>query len=208
MKINQYYKILPLLDISFINTNHINMSIINKKRVYKVKVGNPIGNLYRKNHVLILVKTSDGKYILGKKAGFYPDHIARFIGGGVDLGELPIDGAVRELKEELKVSKDKTEIKHLIELVTEADTNEGVKIMTTNIYLCQLLVGEKYSANDDVSSLVIIDFNEFLNLIIEMGKLDTEYTCDKFSFKWSDWAKVYMPIHKLALELESGLKIN
>lgn len=177
---------------------------INNKFTFNqnIKIGNPIGNLYRLSHVLVLVKTFDGKYVLGKKIGFYPSHIARFIGGGVDKGENFINAAVRELKEELKVERDISELVHLIEVNTVADTNEGIMKMTTNVYLCRLNEGDEYSANDDVSDLLIINQTEFKELINSMDMLDSEYITDKFSFKWSDWAKIYGPIHRVALEVE------
>lgn len=168
----------------------------------KVSIGNPIGNLYRKNHVLILIKTADNNYILGKKEGFYPDHIARFVGGGVDKDEKPLNAAVRELNEELQIVRDSSKLVHLVEICTEAETSEGKMQMITNVYFTKLKKHEKYSANDDLSSLLEIGREEFVDLIKAMENLNTEFVTDKFSFKWTDWAKIYSPIHKIALEIE------
>lgn len=40
--------------------------------IEKVSIGNPIGNLYRKSHVLILVQDEEGSFVLGKKKDFIP----------------------------------------------------------------------------------------------------------------------------------------
>jgi 8-oxo-dGTP pyrophosphatase MutT (NUDIX family) len=171
--------------------------------IQNVTIGNPIGNLYRKNHVLILLKNFQGKYILGKKSGFYPDHIARLVGGGVDENETPIKAALRELKEELKIEKSEVDLKHLSEVQTNAQTNEGNLTMKTNIYFCQLNENDKYVASSDLTGVAELSYEEFKNLIVEMDKLTTEFVKPNFSFKWSDYGKIYSPIHKMALDIEA-----
>ena len=52
-------------------------SLMNK--IFEVIIGNPIG--IKRDRVLILIQLNDSNYVLGKKHGFYPDHIARTGGG-------------------------------------------------------------------------------------------------------------------------------
>src|SRR5689334_12183367 len=76
-----------------------------KKYKYNIDlVAEPFANLrYRDRTTLILCRDNDGKYILGTEYGFYPKGISRMIGGGVDKNEKVIEGAIREVKEEIGI---------------------------------------------------------------------------------------------------------
>lgn len=113
-----------------------------------------------------------------------------------------MNAAVRELNEDLQIIRDSSKLVHLVEIRTEAETSEGKMQMITNVYFTKLKKHEKYSANDDLSNLLEIGREEFIDLIKAMENLNTEFVTDKFSFKWADWAKIYSPIHKIALEIE------
>ena len=165
----------------------------------EITIKNPIGNLYRKKHVLVLVVDSDGNFILGKKNGFYPEGISRLLGGGIDDGEGPQDAAQREIKEELLVDLPVSNFKELCSVKTVAQTIEGQMEMETWIFSVRLDPSTKLTASDDVSSLEILNSSEFQNLVNNIKNLSGEFVTEKFSFLWSDWGKVYGPIHEYAI---------
>ena len=172
-------------------------SLMNK--IFEVIIGNPIGNLYRRNHVLILIQLNDGNYVLGKKHGFYPDHIARFIGGGVKEGEDPVMAAKREIEEELKIDIDKDNLVHLARFTTNAKTSEGDMSMITNVFSLVIDKDLKLTASDDLTGLIELTSNEFQNLISDMYSLKGTLRTEKFSFDWQDWGKIYGPIHEFSM---------
>jgi 8-oxo-dGTP pyrophosphatase MutT (NUDIX family) len=165
-----------------------------------VKIGNPIGNLYRKNHTLILLKRNNGGFILGKKQGFYPDHIARFIGGGIKNDEAPVLAALREVQEETGITITEDKLVPLLAVETTADTNEGPMDMLTHIFAAEIPADAKVVASDDVTGTVEITLDELRKLIEDMNNLTGIYTTPDFSFEWADWGKIYGPIHQLSLE--------
>lgn len=166
----------------------------------QVSIGNPIGNLYRKNHTLILIQCSDGCYVLGKKLGFYPDHIARFVGGGVNPGEDPDAAAVREIEEELGLAIVKDRLDKLVVVETSADTSEGPMAMTTTVFGLSIDSSSGLVANDDLTGIAKMTLHQIEGLVEDMINLTGTYQTSKFSFEWNDWGKIYGPIHKVAIE--------
>jgi 8-oxo-dGTP pyrophosphatase MutT (NUDIX family) len=167
--------------------------------VEEVVIGNPIGNLYRKNHVLVLVVDSEGNFILGKKKDFYPSHIARMLGGGIKDGEEPKDSARREIEEELGLALPAEQFNLLGDVTTKATTLEGDMQMHTWVYSAKVSDTENIKPSDDISGTQTFTLEQYLNLVEDMKNLSGEFATDKFSFLWSDWGKIYAPIHAEAL---------
>ncbi|MDP1625050.1 MAG: NUDIX hydrolase [bacterium] len=163
-------------------------------------MGNPIGNLYRKNHVLVLVGDGEGNFILGKKKDFYPNHISRMIGGGVKEAENPSNAAQRETKEEFGLDIPVSEFKPLCVVNTLADTTEGHMEMQTSIYFVAINKSQTIKPSDDISGIETYSQAAYENLIRAMEQLTGKFVTEKYSFEWKDWGKVYAPIHRLALE--------
>jgi 8-oxo-dGTP pyrophosphatase MutT (NUDIX family) len=167
--------------------------------IVKVKINNPIGNLYRKNHSLILVKQGD-KYILGQKKHFYPNDFARMLGGGINEGESPKAAAIREIKEEVGIDIDNVE--YIATLKTIANTAQGEMIMTTHIFFLEIPFNIKLEVGDDISGLKYLSELELQKLIFGMSQLTGTYHGDDhlFNFDWEDYGKIYEPIHQIAFE--------
>lgn len=171
----------------------------------KVTINNPIGNLYRRAHVLILVFNDKGSFILGKKKGFYPEHIARMLGGGLETGEEPLIAAQREIKEELGVETPLDSFLPLCTVSTQAKTSEGDMQMQTWIYLLQLFDSKEIKPGDDVSGIQTFTQEEYKNLVASMKNLSGDFVTERFSFSWADWGKIYAPIHEHAIEKFNAL---
>lgn len=166
----------------------------------KVVISNPIGNLYRKKHVLILVVDKGSNFILGKKKDFYPDHVARMLGGGIESAEDPKVAAKREIEEELLVNIPLESFKELCSVITHATTSEGEMEMQTWIYSVYLPESANIKPSDDITGIQIFTYGQYENLIKDMMDLSGEFVTDKYSFLWSDWGKIYGPIHKYAFD--------
>lgn len=166
----------------------------------KVVINNPIGNLYRKRHVLVLVADKDSNFILGKKKDFYPDHVARMLGGGIKDDEDPKVAAKREIEEELLVDIPTDSFKELYSVITQAATSEGDMEMQTWVYSVRLPDSADIKPSDDITGIQVFTESQYENLVNDIMNLSGEFVTEKFSFLWADWGKIYGPIHKYALD--------
>lgn len=173
---------------------------MNNSIIENVAINNPIGNLYRKNHVLILVVDKEKNFVLGKKKDFYPEHIARMLGGGINEGEDPVLAAKRELEEELTVDIPIEGFKLLGNIITNAATSEGNMTMQTWVYFVQLPDSSAMKPSDDISGVQVFTPQQYVDLVRAINDLSGEFVTDKFSFAWSDWGKIYGPIHQYTVE--------
>lgn len=166
-----------------------------------VKIGNPIGNLYRKHHVLILIELNDGKFLLGTKDAFYPKHIARLVGGGRNESEDAVRCAQREVFEELALSIPIERFIPIAKVITEAETTEGSMQMDTGIFGIKLDINEERQivAGDDLSGYKVFNSEEYYDLVRDIFQLNGAYQADTFSFEWKDWGVIYGPIHEIAM---------
>jgi hypothetical protein len=173
---------------------------MNNSITEKVVIKNPIGNLYRKRHVLVLVVDKDSNFILGKKKGFYPDHVARMLGGGINDNEDPKVAAKREIEEELLVNIPIESFKELCSVITQASTSEGDMEMQTWVYSVKLPDSADVKPSDDITGIQIYTQEQYEKLLKDISDLSGEFITEKFSFLWTDWGKIYGPIHKYALD--------
>ena len=167
-----------------------------------INIKSPFGNLHRERTVLIVIKNSQGKYLLGAKEGHYPDGISRLMGGGVDNGEDILSAAIRELKEELNVTIPLEQLEPYADVLVEAIDEKGVKYSTC-ISIVKLTVPiDQYSAGDDVTNVVELTKEEVLDLIKRYQELSPDFWFenDQKRFNWADYGKVYAPVHKIAIE--------
>jgi 8-oxo-dGTP pyrophosphatase MutT (NUDIX family) len=154
-------------------------------------IAEPFGNLkYRNRTALILLKDSQGRFILGT-SGFYPDGIVRMIGGGIDEGEELIVGAIREIKEEIGISATPEELVELA-MISISGEYKG-ETYTTIIYVYFLDSDEDdYLAGDDVTEIIRLTEEQYRDLVKRFFALD--------SASWRDYGQVYGFVHQVALE--------
>lgn len=172
-----------------------------KEYTLNIQIDKPFGNLYRKRHILIICKDIQGNFVLGAKPNFYPKNIVRLLGGGVKDGESELDAGVREIKEELSISVDKTNLVPLASIKVTATNSESEYSMTTYLYFLQLK-DDSAKAGDDVEGLAKLTREEYEKLIQVYYNLsqDNWYEGEEGHYSWHDYGQVYGPIHKIALE--------
>lgn len=171
-----------------------------REYIENVVIKNPIGNLYRRNHVLVLLARSDGGFVLCKKKNFYPDHIARMLGGAIGENEDPLLAAQREIKEELQADIPIDDFAPLCVVITHAKTTEGPMEMKTHIFAARIDSKIEVKPGDDISGIQIYSPKQYRELVEAMNELTGEYVTEAFSFQWSDWGKIYAPIHAFAMD--------
>ena len=167
--------------------------------INQVNINNPIGNLYRKENALILVRQGN-KYILGVKKHFYPSGFARMIGGGINPGETPLQGAKREVYEEL--GYDTNDLEFIASLKTIADTAQGEMIMNTHMFYLEIPEGALLTVGDDITGLKYLNDREMQKLIFSMSQIKGTYFEKNglFNFDWKDYGTIYEPIHQIAYD--------
>ena len=146
---------------------------------------------YRDRTTLILCRDRDGKFILGTKAGYYPDGIVRMLGGGVNKEEEVVDGAIREIKEEIGIDATKEELIELAQIDVTGKFED--KIYKTSIFV-YFLNSDKddYLAGDDVTDVVRYSETEFRDLIKRFSEIRPG--------PWQDFGKVYGFVHQVTLD--------
>lgn len=171
-----------------------------------IKVDSSFGNLYRKRLTLIAVQDSEGNILVGSKPNFYPKGIYRMNGGGVDEDEDPIVGAQRELKEELGIDVDISDLKLLLQINVHAVDKQGKEYNNSNFIYFYQLKDNNYKAGDDIKSIVKLSIDDLYKLGEKYESLskDDWFKNEMENYNWKDYGKVYGPIHKLtALVLKS-----
>lgn len=167
--------------------------------INEVDIDKPIGNLYRKNHVLILVKDKTGRYILGQKKDFYAQGMSRMLGGGLNDNEDPREACSRELLEETKIMISPDNLLSFGQVITKTKTTEGVMYMNVHLFGAMIDSFDDIVPSDDISGVKSYSENEIRSLIAKMNNLDGEFRNDKFYFLHKDWGSIYGFIHEVAL---------
>lgn len=162
-----------------------------------ITVETPFGNLFRKEHVLIVVLDDNNQVLVGLKPEFLPPGVSRLLGGGVKKDELPIQGAIRELREELGVLAKENDLREMFKVKSHAvDRNRAEYNTTTYIYLYRLKTA-KFEASSDVAEVVRLTLTELKNLADTYNNFDDTLWYERIEgkHKWADYGKLYGPIH-------------
>ncbi len=159
----------------------------------------------RGRHVLIVVRDTENKFILGSKK-IYPPYIYRFVGGGINPGEEVGIAAKRELEEELKIRIDEKYLKPIAKFTVQvSNTNEQYKFETFLFALTTALRPDTLTASDDLDGLAHLTKEEVFELARRYKKLSNDLVDlwgDKERlFSWSDYGKFYSEVHRIAMEL-------
>lgn len=173
-----------------------------------IKVEKPFGNLFRKKVALIVVEDGDGNFLVGTKPYAYPPTITRLLGGGVDEGEHEDNAAARELSEELGVTINSSELTPLLIIKVNAEDAEG-KHYKHETYIYYVNIGDtQYEPGDDVGAIVKLSLDELYALGEAYEALPGTlwYKGREGSYSWSDYAKLYGPVHKLSAKEIRSIK--
>jgi 8-oxo-dGTP pyrophosphatase MutT (NUDIX family) len=177
-----------------------NQAIPTEKIVrFRLKTMPPI--FRRGEHVLILLRNKDGKFVLGEK-NLYPEGIVRMVGGGMD-GDTPPVGASREMAEELGITVEPDDLTFLMSVKAEITADSEMVHFTTHLFFYQLS-DEVLHASDDLDGLAHLSEAEYFELIKRYSELSEDIDPTK-QFAWADYGKVYGPMHQWALEASKSV---
>ena len=167
-----------------------------------INIVSPFGNLYRKKLALIAVKDSEGNILVGAKPHFYPVGIYRLIGGGVDENEEPIEGAKRELFEELGIDANQEDLTPLLQVNVHATDEKGKVYENSNFIYFYKLKDNKYKAGDDTKFVIKLSLDGLYKLGEKYENLSENdwFRNEMEQYNWKDYGQVYGPIHKLVAE--------
>lgn len=173
---------------------------------FHIDIEKPFSNLTLSDHVLIMIKTANGKLVVSRKDS-YPPGIWRLIGGKIDKKEKLADTAKRELLEETQLNIPSSRITYIAAIrgeATDADFNEYA--LTSHIYLINLKPSEEPKASDDIDELQAIPPQAFADLIETYRALSPNswvYKNGYKKFSWYDYGQYYAAVHQIALDLVS-----
>lgn len=172
-----------------------------KKYVNDISLSSLFGNIVRKKHVLVSLRTEKGEYILSGKRTFYPKGIYRLMGGGVCENETYLDAAIREIQEESSLVVDTTMLKPLFEVETRGIYKGKTYTNTTVVFEHTIKDIDSLHPGDDVTSFVILDIQKMKELIYRYHHFtDDEWYVEKdYKHAWKDYGKMYGYIHELLL---------
>ncbi len=163
----------------------------------------------RGKHVLILLRNSQKKFILGTKK-HYPEGISRLVGGGMEGDEDPLFAAQRELEEETHYKAPLDDLKALAEIQSEltlSNSSNTQKPFLFTTYLFFLDIGDQsLKASDDLDGLAELSESEYLQLIANFYQLSKEQRPGQ-SFRWYDYGQLYGRIHQLAFDRLKALNL-
>ncbi len=158
----------------------------------------PFDNLrYRDRTVLIVMRNSKGEFVL-ETGNYYPEGIARLLGGGVEKNEDPQTAAVREMKEEVGVEITKNDLQPVAQLDIDADYRGKKYKHSISLFSVNIPMDHKIHGDGDV--IVYYSEEQFRDLISKYENLKPEFLRENgdYVFSWGDYGKVYGFIHKAA----------
>ncbi len=173
-----------------------------KKVRLNIKVSKPFGNLFRKQSVLIVIETSQNEFLVGAKPQQYPPTITRLIGGGVENNESAEDAAIREICEELGTELEKLRISQLLTIIVSAEDETGKTYKhMVNVFYANIGKAD-FKPGDDVQALIKMPLSGLYDLGERYEALPETlwYNGPEGFYSWSDYAKLYGPVHKLSYE--------
>ena len=156
----------------------------------------------RGRHALVAAVRDDNKILLGEKK-LYPPGIVRFPGGGIDAQESALQGAAREIQEELGVTVHTQELSHLADFTAEISSATAAYTFHTSLFTFDLKA-RAVQASDDLDGVVFYDVHELRELAKRYTQLSTDLIDlqnGQGPFRWSDYGKLYGKIHGIAADL-------
>lgn len=144
----------------------------------------------------VLLKDGLNRWVLSRKR-HYAEGLWRMVGGGIELGEDPLQAAQRELKEELNVEIDEGKLIPLIHAEVTAVV-EG-KTYSFSDFVFYAAVSQPLHIADELEQLGDFSDAELGVVINHFDRLpDQPINAENRSGTWEDYGKVWGPIHREA----------
>lgn len=181
-----------------------------KKFKYYIKLAAPpFENLkYRDRTVLLVLRNSQGKFILEKANDWYPDGIARLLGGGVDKGEDVTGAAIREMEEETGIVVSQEDLVELVQVDVIGEYMSTTYKTSVFVFFLKTVI-DTIKIGSDVAEVVYYSEQDYRNLLVNFSRLkdDDLFHRKDLIFSWGDYGKVYGFIHQVTLDeiLKRGL---
>ena len=146
-------------------------------REVHLRDGTPTGRIVEKHaprnpgeyflHAVAILKTQDGRYVLQQrslKARYYPGKWD-VTGGGVRAGETTLQAAIRETYEEMGITANESDCRHMLRYVT--DWEDGTGGLIVDMYAVRARIpdaGVKFDPAE-VNAVKIVDYAEYAEAI-------------------------------------------
>ena len=146
----------------------------------------------------VLLKDGLNRWVLSRKR-HYVEGLWRMVGGGIELGESPLDAAQRELREELGVEIDEGKLVPLIHAEVTSEV-EG-KNYSFSDFVFYATVSQPLQIADELEQLGHFSDAELNQAIGHFDRLpDLPINNEDREGNWMDYGKVWGPIHRAAFE--------
>jgi 8-oxo-dGTP pyrophosphatase MutT (NUDIX family) len=171
-----------------------------KQHIVKLKLKTAPDNLKREGYALFAPINEHGQIGLGTKTKWYPEGIYRLAGGGIDKDEVPAESAVRELKEELNIDANISNLIPLAEIVIDAGTEEGNFKESFHCYAIKVRQAE-VTAGDDIDGVRFMTKDEYADLNSKFESMDIELKNSTWNIeKWRDYGTLFSTIQRIVGE--------
>jgi len=150
-----------------------------------------------KDGALVFIRNSQNQWVLGRK-NFYPEGMAKLIGGGIEDGESPLNAAQRELKEEVGIDFDLDRLVPLIHAEVTGKVND--KIASFSVFVFYAQTNQSMVAASDIDGFKFLSDAEMHQFLDQMSRLPNDAIEPDHPATWNDWGHVWEPIHRAAFE--------
>jgi ADP-ribose pyrophosphatase YjhB (NUDIX family) len=145
--------------------------------------------------VAILLRNGQGQWVLGKKTSFYPEGIARMVGGGMDQDKNPSTAAVRELREETGLVVEEEKLVPLVHAEVTATLADGTKHVVS-IFVFYLQTTQPLMPADDVDGFAFLSDRELLTQVDRYLALPEDALVRPGEqFSWAHYGQIWGPVH-------------
>lgn len=168
----------------------------------ELELQEPFGMLTRNaDTVAVLARDSRGLWMLGQKEQFYPEGIARLIGGGMDQEVNPVIATQREIEEETGITINEEKLIPLVHAEITANLPDGNKV-NASVFVFYAHLTQPAVAADDLSGIAYYSDKDLLALIQRYAQLPEQaINPDRQpTATWQHYGQVWGPIHKAAFE--------
>ena len=146
----------------------------------------------------VLLKDGMNHWVLSRKR-HYVEGLWRMVGGGIEPNEDPLHAAQRELQEELGLELDEGKLVPLIHAEVTAKVDN--KTYTFSDFVFYATTSQPLDIADELEQLGNFSDAELSQSFAHFDRLpDSPINTNNQEGNWSDYGKIWGPIHRAAFE--------